>query len=40
LTIVTVGGQGGVVVEQSFRPRQGTAGGRFVVRVRGIIDRQ
>ena len=26
---------GGVVVEQSFRLRQGTAGGRFVVRVLG-----
>ena len=29
---------GGVVVEQSFRLRQGTAGGRFVVRVLGTCS--
>jgi hypothetical protein len=37
-TIVAVTGQGGVVVEQSFRPRQCTAGGRFVVRVLGTCS--
>jgi hypothetical protein len=35
LTIVAVGGRGGVLVQQSFRPRQGTGGGRFVIRILG-----